>query len=94
MSKSIYVISYDMRDDKKRKKIARYLETVGRRVQESVFETFATVKEIDAIIKDCAPYLGEGDDGSIRFYRVRARCAENFRQLGGIVTRWEDDIIV
>ena len=94
MNRSIYVISYDVCDNARRRKIARYLEGAGRRVQESVFETFATMKEAAVIIQNCAPYLNEGENDSLRTYRFCANCAEHFRQLGGVVCHWGKDFIV
>jgi len=46
-----YVISYDVSDDKKRRKLAKYLESYGVRVQYSVFETELNDTQVSKMIR-------------------------------------------
>lgn len=41
MESNIYLITYDISDDKRLKEVAKYLESVGIRVQNSVFEVYS-----------------------------------------------------
>lgn len=49
MVRAFYLISYDIPDDKRRGKIAHLLEGYGERVQYSVFEVWATDKELEKL---------------------------------------------
>ncbi|MDX9954945.1 MAG: CRISPR-associated endonuclease Cas2 [Anaerolineae bacterium] len=49
MTRSCYLISYDIPDDKRRSKIAHLLEGYGERVQYSVFEIWVTDKELEKL---------------------------------------------
>ena len=46
-----YVVSYDVADDNRPTKLARLLESKGRRVQYSVFEVVASVDEMKEIFR-------------------------------------------
>lgn len=60
------VFSYDVVEDKRRRKIARLLEEAATRVQDSVFEVRMTKARADAVAKMLAALLGEHD--SLRVY--------------------------
>lgn len=62
------VFSYDVSDNKGRRKIARLLEDAATRVQYSVFETRMTRQKAAALAQRLASYLGEGD--SLRVYVI------------------------
>jgi len=62
------VFSYDVSEDKRRRKIARILEDVATRVQYSVFETRMTRQRAEAVAQRLASLLGEGD--SLRLYVI------------------------
>jgi CRISPR-associated protein Cas2 len=92
MNGSIFVISYDVSDNKRRRLLARALEGAGRRVQESVFETFAAEGDIRKIISKCGQFIHTSENDSLRVYRVRGEGA--FINIGGPVFEWESDIIL
>lgn len=62
------VFSYDVSEDKRRRKIARLLEDAATRVQYSVFETRMTRHQAEVICQRIAAHLGEGD--SLRLYVI------------------------
>ena len=62
------VFSYDVSENKRRRKIARLLEDAATRVQYSVFETRMTRRRAEVIAQRLAAYLGEGD--SLRVYVI------------------------
>jgi len=62
------VFSYDVSQDKRRRKIARLLEDAATRVQYSVFETRLSEARAAALSQRLASLLGEGD--SLRVYVI------------------------
>jgi CRISPR-associated protein Cas2 len=46
----MYIITYDIKEDKKRRKVSKILEDYGTRVQYSVFECDITQQQADNII--------------------------------------------
>lgn len=63
-----FLIIYDISDDKRRRKLAIFLEGYGKRVQESAFE-FCVSKRIRRDIIDKIPSLIKDDD-SVRVYPI------------------------
>lgn len=62
------VISYDIGDDRRRRRLARLLEEQAVRVQESVFEARLTTRQTDRLIAQLRKLTGVGD--SLRVYTV------------------------
>ena len=68
----IYIISYDIPDNKQRKKVSDFLQGFGERVQESVFECELPSKKISKLVKELADLIDE--DGNIRIYPLCSDC--------------------
>lgn len=68
----IYVITYDIDDDKRRYKISKLLEEYGVRVQESVFECNLNTQLYDKLIDKLIVYANDGVN--IRIYPVCKEC--------------------
>ena len=62
------VFSYDVSDNRRRRRIARLLEDATTRVQYSVFETRMTRQQAEALAQRLAACLGKGD--SLRLYVI------------------------
>ena len=62
------VFSYDVSENKRRRKVAKILEGSATRVQYSVFETRMTKQQAEAVAQRAASHLGDGD--SLRVYVV------------------------
>lgn len=77
----LYVISYDVSDDDRRRRVSEALKDFGRRVQYSVFEC-----EVDAAgLKDLLERIEFDLDfktDSCRFYRLCQACALEVHILG------------
>ncbi len=78
-----YVLTYDVVDDKRRARLAKYLTAHGHRVQYSVFELLATDTELGAILK------GAQDDSrfdpktdSLRCYPLCKGCLAGAKVIG------------
>ncbi len=88
MSRSFYLISYDIPDDKRRLKIMHLLEGYGERVQYSVFEVWLTSQELEKLQPQLArwvkPREGEtgGAGGSVRIYALCGACQGRREVLG------------
>jgi CRISPR-associated protein Cas2 len=78
-----WVLSYDVADDRRRTKLARFLESRGHRVQYSVFELLATDDDLDALLTEAtkSPRFDPATD-SLRCYALCAACQERTRIRG------------
>ena len=88
------VISYDIRNDKRRTRIFKTLKNFGQWMQYSVFEC-----EVDKMnflkLKDRLDDLIEADkDDSIRFYFLCESCKRQVERIGGEKPREEGAVIV
>ena len=74
------VISYDISDDRTRRRVANVLADYGKRVQYSVFECRVDAKTLEKIITLLKPFA-EGND-SIRLYQLCDACVKKVVLLG------------
>lgn len=63
----LYVVTYDVSCDKRRKKVSDLLEGYGRRVQYSVFECVLSAAKFKELQKRLKARYKVGED-SVRFY--------------------------
>ncbi len=77
----LYVISYDIPDNKRRLKVAKVLLDFGRRVQYSVFEAHLDTSSLKNLKDRLRKVILESED-SIRFYRVCGECEKFVEILG------------
>lgn len=78
---TLYVIAYDMSDDRRRTKVHKVLSGFGRWTQYSLFECHLTPKEMLMLRERLDKHLKEGD--SVRFYPLCAACMEKVQTVGG-----------
>jgi CRISPR-associated protein Cas2 len=79
--RSYYVLVYDIVADRRRAKIAKAMESVGQRVQYSVFEAWLTETELQKVLKRVKKVLNEKED-SLRIYRLCEACRPKVQTLG------------
>ncbi len=79
----IYLISYDISDDRTRYKVSRLLESLGERVQESVFECVVSPKKINYISKKLSGLIVKG--GNIRIYPLYNECYNKAIGIGDFI---------
>lgn len=65
-----YLVTYDISDDKRRKKIADLLEGYGVRVQFSVFECRLVPKKYEELKRRLNRYYCSEENDSLRFYPI------------------------
>ena len=81
MARQFILASYDITDDKRRRKVMKAMEDFGQRVQYSVFECQLNPAEFDKLKKRLKPLFLETQD-SIRFYFIGAEDVSRIQVLG------------
>jgi len=76
-----YVIAYDVSENARRARVAKLLESVGERVQGSVFEADLNEKTLSRVQQKLAKVIDAETDG-VRFYRLCGECAREVRIVG------------
>ncbi|KAF2961070.1 CRISPR-associated endonuclease Cas2 [Fervidobacterium sp. 2310opik-2] len=77
----MYVVSYDIVDDKRRRHLAKYLESYGVRVQYSVFETELNEKQLSAMIKGIKKKINTSED-TVRIYPIQKDLRDRIITIG------------
>lgn len=81
----LYLISYDIpaspSGDRRRARLAKYLESIGLRVQNSVFELEIDPGRLEAIAAEILDRIEPAED-SVRIYTICAACARHVFRLG------------
>lgn len=71
----LYLVCYDVSDDKRRNRIAKILLGYGDRVQYSVFEVMLKSKtQFKALCAELQPIVDEEDDADVRLYPLCGNC--------------------
>lgn len=78
----LVVVTYDIADDKRRTKLAAFLEGYGRRVQESVFECFLTLPELKPLYERVLQRVDPAED-NVRFYWLTRQAMGQSLAIGG-----------
>lgn len=78
----MYLVSYDITSDKRRKKIANILENYGKRIQYSVFECNLDTKRYKKLYQEIMKETADMTDGSVRFYYLCENCVPKMRLIG------------
>ena len=89
----MYIISYDVVQDRRRARMARLLEGLGYRVQYSVFECVLDRGHLAEFIQRGGPLLDTATD-SLRIYPLCAACVPRASCLGQSRHVWEEPLMV
>ena len=76
-----YIITYDIRDDRRRNKIYKLLKGYATPVQFSVFEGHVRREDIVMLQHQVRKLMHSRDD-SVCFYRQCVRCMDQIERLG------------
>lgn len=76
-----YVVAYDIPDDRRRNKVARFLNGYGERVQYSVWECMLTSSQAEKVRHGLARWIRAEED-RVRIYRLCPVCAGEVQTLG------------
>jgi CRISPR-associated protein Cas2 len=77
-----YVVTYDIPEDKRRKKVADLLQGYGKRVQYSVFECVLTQAKYDELRSRLRKTVKFSED-SVRFYPLSGHTLNQIETWGG-----------
>jgi CRISPR-associated protein Cas2 len=89
----LVAISYDTPDDKRRRKIAKLLLSVGNRVQYSVFEAHLDNRDLTRLRTKIRRVIDENAD-SVRFYNLGEDYQNRISIEGYGIVREELDYII
>ena len=78
---TLYVIAYDIPNDRRRTKVHKLLCGFGEWTQFSLFECFLTKKE-NLVLRGKLDRLVKADEDSIRFYPICAACLARVETIG------------
>lgn len=93
----LYVISYDISENKIRNKISKLLEGYGRRVQYSVFECRLKDSSYVTLYQSLLDFVINSDTDSIRIYRICNICETKIITIGRkteSVEQMKSDVVV
>lgn len=77
----LVLVVYDIPNDKRRNRLATFLEGYGRRVQYSVFECFLGLKEMRKLHQQVAKQVDEAVD-NVRFYWISEEALAQVLTIG------------
>lgn len=77
---ALYIISYDVRDDKRRRRVQKALEGYGYHVQFSVYEAQLRPSDLVRLQFELAGHLA-GED-SLIYYSLCERCRARVKRVG------------
>ena len=88
------VVSYDIKENKRRTRVSKTLLDYGSRVQYSVFECNLNDKHISALMDKLKRIIDQKED-TVRFYTLCQNCVANIHIVGtGELTSDEDVYII
>lgn len=79
----LVVVVYDIPDDRRRLKLANFLEGYGRRVQYSVFECFLSLDEMRQLYRQVERRIKPLED-NVRFYWLSEEAVSRVLTLGSL----------
>ena len=81
MRKYFFLVTYDIRDDKRRLKVFKIMRNFGNRVQFSVFECLLNEENLKRMIAKVNKEIEEEED-SVRIYYIPEKAKDKIRILG------------
>ncbi len=88
------VISYDIRDDKRRTRVFKTLKNFGQWMQYSVFECELSRMEYVRLKGALNGLIDSQEEDSVRFYTLCEECKKHVERVGGVKPRSEGSIVV
>lgn len=77
----MYVLVYDIVNDRRRTRLHNYLKNFGTAVQRSVFEFDLGTKEVDKMMLQVQELI-DAEEDTVRLYSVCEECIRRARILG------------
>lgn len=89
----LVLVVYDIPDDKRRQKLATFLEGYGRRVQESVFECFLSLDRMRQLYQKVQKQVKPQED-NVRFYWIPKQAVDNALAIGSALPHPPPDVYI
>ena len=80
----IYIVAYDIANNRRRLRVAKILESWGYRIQESVFQLRLDTDSLAHVRSSLAALISESDD-VIHIYPSCSSCAKRADMLGAAI---------
>lgn len=81
------LISYDIKNDKRRTKIFNTLKNYGDPIQYSVFECDITRKQYQELRRRLEPLIDVEETDSLYVFRLCGECRKKVERIGGRIAR-------
>lgn len=78
----MYIVSYDISNDKIRNKVAKEMQNFGMRVQYSVFECRLSDVQLQKMYGKLITLMRNEADGNIRIYKLCGKCERDIMTIG------------
>lgn len=88
----LVLVVYDISDDRRRNRLATFLEGYGRRVQESVFECFLSLEEMKRLHERVKRQVKPDDN--VRFYWIPKEAVSRALTLGSLLPEPPPDVYI
>ncbi|NJR61336.1 MAG: CRISPR-associated endonuclease Cas2 [Cyanobacteria bacterium CRU_2_1] len=87
------LVVYDIPDDRRRQKLADFLEGYGRRVQKSVFECFLSLEKMQKLYQQIQ-YRVKAEEDNVRFYWVPSDALGKTLAIGSLPPQPPPDLYI
>ncbi|WP_409449709.1 CRISPR-associated endonuclease Cas2 [Candidatus Igneacidithiobacillus taiwanensis] len=77
----LWIITYDISDNARRRAVDHVLQAAGQRVQKSVFECMLTIEDLRGLRSKLQDTIDHESD-SVRYYPLCSRCQNRVRWQG------------
>lgn len=88
-----YLIAYDIASPRRIKRVGKYLEAVGMRVQKSVFAVRKNRAKTDRIVRRLRDIMNRRTD-SLRVYPICDKCAAAIEPVVGEMPAWNKTYLI
>lgn len=92
-ARALYVIAYDITNDRRRTRVHKALCGFGEWTQFSLFECYLTDKEL-LLLREKVDALLNAEEDSIRFYPLCAACTAKVQTVGSPKPQERDVFVV
>jgi CRISPR-associated protein Cas2 len=79
--RSFYLLAYDIANPKRLVRVAKLMESIGERVQDSVFEAYLSQSELQKLLRKVERVM-EMEEDSLRIYSLYQACRTKIRCVG------------
>jgi CRISPR-associated protein Cas2 len=86
--KTFWIVSYDISDPRRLRKVAKYLEGFGYRLQESVFRVLVNQKDLERMKWEINKRTTEAD--KVMYLRFCNSCAKNVEKMNPAIKTGHD----